>query len=103
MGGAMNKKARFAVVAGILALSGAVASGAVAAGSSKQARRGLTCHNTWGNTKGSTKCTGNRSVKWRLHVACQFQPDYNGPWNYGPGSDAFECNFGVQSASVQWG
>jgi hypothetical protein len=76
---------------------------ATAAGSSEQKNDGLTCKNKWHNTWGGTKCTGNNGVKWRLRVACKWQGDYRGPWNDGPGSDGFECTFGVQSASVEWG
>lgn len=98
----MYNKARFAVLSGVLALSTVLASDALADGSSTQARGGLTCRNSWGKTKGSTRCTGSRSARWRLHVACQAQPDYDGAWQRGPGSDSFECTFRVQNASVQW-
>jgi hypothetical protein len=66
-------------------------------------RRGTLRNRWWGNTAGGTNCSGHRNVKWRLHVACAYQGDYTGSWQYGPGSDSFECNFGVQSAGVQWG
>lgn len=99
----MSNRIRFAVVAGALAIFATTASDAFAAGKSTQSNNGLTCHNTWGKTKGSTTCSGNASVRWRLRVRCSFQGDYTGPWNKGEGSDAFECTFKVQSASVQWG
>lgn len=74
-------------------------------GSSTQSKGGLTCNNSWGSKQGSTSCTGSRGrgVKWRLRVRCSLQSDYTGPWNFGPGSDAFGCTIGVQSASVVWG
>ena len=99
----MHRRSRFVVFAGTLALSAVLSPDASAGGASTQSHLGLTCHNKWSDTKGETKCSGNAAVKWRLHVACQFQPDYDGPWQQGGGSDAFECNSSVQSASVQWG
>jgi hypothetical protein len=101
----MHDKARLFIIASMFAtfLTLSFAPDGLAAGSSTQSRGGLTCKNQWGKTKGSTSCAGKSSVKWRLRVRCQFQPDYTGPWSYGPGSDAFECTARVQSASVQWG
>lgn len=72
-------------------------------GKTTQTHNGLTCKNSWGETGGTTHCSGNSRVKWRLHVACAFQSDHDGPWNYGTGSDAFECFYQVQTASVRWG
>lgn len=68
-----------------------------------QSRNNLTCQNSWYNTYGGTSCTGNPNQKWRLHVACQMQPDHTGIWNYGPGSDGFECSWATDNASVEWG
>jgi len=73
------------------------------AGSGSSSHNGLTCNTSWHNTWGGTSCHGSPHPKSRLHVACAFQSDYSGSWHYGPGSDGFECNFSVQSASVQWG
>ncbi len=50
----------------------------------------------------STKCTGNKTVKWRFKVRCQFQSDFTGTTYTGTGSDGFECTFGVQGASVEF-
>ncbi len=68
-----------------------------------QSRNNLTCHSSWYNTYGGTSCTGNPNQKWRLHVACQAQSDHDGLWNYGSGSDGFECWFAADNASVEWG
>jgi hypothetical protein len=68
-----------------------------------QSRNGLTCHSSWYNNYGGTSCTGNPNQKWRLHVACQMQPDHDGVWNYGAGSDGFECSWAIDGASVEWG
>jgi hypothetical protein len=68
-----------------------------------QSRNKLTCQNSWYTTYGGTSCAGNSTQKWRLHVACQMQPNYTGGWNYGPGSDGFECSWAVDNASVEWG
>src|SRR3979411_2816325 len=90
-----------------LTLSALVTPQALASGSSATSRNGLTCPRKGYNTLRQTNCTGSSSAagrqKWRLHVACAFQGDYTGPWNQGPGSDGFECNFSVQNANVQWG
>jgi hypothetical protein len=68
-----------------------------------QSRNNLTCRNSWYNTYGGTSCAGNPNQKWRLRVACQMQPDYTGRWNYGSGSDGFQCSWAVDNASVEWG
>jgi hypothetical protein len=68
-----------------------------------QSRNGLTCRNSWYDTYGGTSCAGNPNQKWRLHVACQMQPDHKGVWNYGPGSDGFQCSWAIDNASVEWG
>ncbi len=67
-----------------------------------QSKNNLTCRNSWYNTFGGTSCTGSSNQKWRLRVACQAQSDHKGPWNFGAGSDGFECNWGVSKASVEW-
>lgn len=100
----MNKHLRNLLVAGVLASGLMLAHVALATdGGSDQRRDGLTCHNTWSGKTGRTQCSGARGVKWRLRVRCSWQSDYTGPWNYGPGSDSFTCNRGVQSAGVVWG
>ena len=75
---------------------------AFASGSSSSTVNGLTCTSSWNNTWGGVNCSGDSVQGWRLHVACSFQPDFVGAWHYGPGSDGFECNFGVDNASVEW-
>jgi hypothetical protein len=111
----MRTKLVLAAVAGTLSLAAVLAPAASAStvtpttvspasGSSTQSHNGLTCHNQWFNTAGSTTCTGNApNVKWRQHVSCQFQGDHTGPWEFGAGSESFECNFGITGVSVQWG
>jgi hypothetical protein len=86
----------------LIFMGGLIVSPAFANGSTTSTVNGLTCHSTWYNTWGGTSCTGNSGQGWRLHVACEAQPDYVGEWHYGPGSDGFECDFGVQNATVQW-
>lgn len=98
----MKRHLRGVLAASVL-LSGLGLAYLAFAGESTQSKDGLTCHNTWGGKTGSTQCTGASGVKWRLRVRCSWQPDYTGPWNYGPGSDSFKCNHGVQSAAVVWG
>jgi hypothetical protein len=68
-----------------------------------QSRNGLTCRNAWYDTYGGTSCAGNAAQKWRLRVTCQMQPDHKGVWNYGSGSDGYECTWGINNASVEWG
>ena len=95
-----------AAVGVAVALAAAVVAPAPAATSGKHASQslnGLTCRSSWYNTYGDTTCTGNSQQKWRLHVTCQMQGDHKGTWNYGPGSDAFECSWGITSAGVIWG
>jgi hypothetical protein len=71
--------------------------------STSQSRNNLTCINSWYNTDGGTSCTGHSAQMWRLHVACGMQRDHTGLWNYGSGSDGFECHWNVNNASVEWG
>lgn len=98
----MKSRMRFVLATGVLASILSLALVAFA-GESYQSKDGLTCHNKWSGDNGSTKCKGTNTVKWRLRVRCKWQSDYTGPWNHGPGSDAFKCNHGAQSAGVQWG
>ncbi len=89
-----------------MAVAAAVAAPAPAAASGKHTTKssnGLTCRSSWYNTYGGTRCTGNSSQRWRLHVTCQWESDYNGSWSWGPGEDGYECTFGITSASVTWG
>jgi hypothetical protein len=95
--------AALVVPGGIVASPSASAEVAPQSGHSTQSHNGLTCNNWWGNTAGGTNCSGARNVKWRLRVRCAYQGDYTGSWQYGRGNDSFECNFRVQSASVEWG
>lgn len=67
-----------------------------------QSRNNLTCQSSWYNTYGGTSCVGNPNQKWRLHVTCAMQPTQTGTWNYGPGSDGFECHWAIDNASVEW-
>ncbi len=76
---------------------------ASAALTTTQKHNGVTCNNSVSGKTGSTRCTGNSAVKWRLRVYCSWQGDYTGPWNYGKGSDSFTCNRSVQGANVVWG
>lgn len=68
-----------------------------------QSRNNLTCRSSWYNTYGGTSCTGNPNQRWRLHVTCQMQPGHKGVWNYGTGSDGYECAWAITNASVEWG
>lgn len=95
-----------AAVGVAVAVAAAVAAPAPAAASGKHTTKssnGLTCRSSWYNTYGGTRCTGNSSQRWRLHVTCQWESDYNGSWSWGPGEDGYECTFGITSASVTWG
>jgi hypothetical protein len=96
----MPRSLRFAIITGVVGASLVLGRASFAVERSRQARNGLTCINSTSGKTGSTRCSGNRGVKWRLRVRCSLQPDYTGPWNHGPGSDSFKCNFGVQNASV---
>lgn len=93
------------VLASSLLLGGAMISPALASGTGQSKRGGLTCNTTWKNTWGGVNCNGNSNSKqkWRMHVACAFQPDHVGTWHYGPGKDSYECNHSIQNADVEWG
>ncbi|WP_143261414.1 hypothetical protein [Allokutzneria sp. NRRL B-24872] len=109
----MSKAVRTVFAAGVAAaiLLGASPSalaenGVAKSGRTDQSMNGLKCVNEWFNTYGGTKCAGSGAAAteqmWRLHVACSTQTDYTGGWHTGPGSDGFECKFGVQSTSVEF-
>ncbi|GLZ28395.1 hypothetical protein Lesp02_05850 [Lentzea sp. NBRC 105346] len=109
----MNNLARAgAIAAAVVAIGGGTCLPAMAtpqsgtptimSGSSEQSRNGLTCKNKWYTTLGKTNCSGNSGQRWRLIVKCAFQGDIKGTWQQGPGSDQAECNFHVQSATVEW-
>jgi hypothetical protein len=88
-----------AITAGVIAPTSAAASGH----HTNQSFNGLNCRSSWYHTYGGTTCTGNPHQKWRLHVTCQMQPHHTGTWNYGPGSDGYECIWRITNASIEWG
>jgi hypothetical protein len=83
--------------------AGLAASPALASGSGSTSRNGLTCDYSWGHTGGSATCRGRSNQKWRLKLRCAFQGDITKSWHEGPGNDAGECNFRIQSSEIIWG
>lgn len=90
------------VLAALLLWTGMMAAPAMASGKGTSRRNGLTCNTSWKNTWGGVNCHGDSTQRWRMHVACGFQPDHVGTWHQGRGTDAYECNFSVEGVDVEW-
>jgi hypothetical protein len=92
-----------AVGVAVMAMAGVTAPASASSGHHIwQTDNALSCESSWYNTFGGTTCTGNPHQGWRLHVKCWGQGSYTGPWNWGAGSDGFECTWSVTHASVEW-